>query len=157
IQEFAQEKGGTAKRGPDGRWVFTNDAGESTTEWSLGTHSEQNKRGARSFMQSHHGIQDEWALSRLPEESGYTSGSARTIMLRDSRTGTPHRIVTDRQAGRAAGRPNRTYIEERRLLVEDMNAAGVDPGVRDQLLADCDSYFLDRANQWWKAMGEKNV
>ncbi len=157
IQEYAQQRGGTAQRGPDGRWVFTNDQGVSTTEWSLGIHSEQGNRGARSFMQSHHGIQDEWALSHLPPDSGYTSGSARTIMLRDSRTGTPHRIVTDRQAARAAGRPNRTYVEERSLLVEDMNAAGVDASVRDQLLADSDSYFADRANQWWKAMGEKGV
>ena len=157
IQEYAQDKGGTAKRGPDGRWVFTNDNGESTTEWALGTYSEQSNSGARSFMQSHHGIQHEWAKTRLPPESGYTRGSARAIMLRDSRSGTPHRIVTDRQDARAAGRSNRTYVEERSLLVEDMNAAGVKATVRDQLLADCDGYFADRANQWWKAMSEKGV
>lgn len=122
--------GASVTQGPDGRWVWSRGPGgragraAQVTEYDIRPYREHGTdHGTHGFFQSHHGVQGEWA--RETGVPGYAYGDAHAILLRDSAAGSPHRIVTDRQAGRAAGRASRTYAEERRLMREDLQAAGV--------------------------------
>lgn len=85
---------------------------------------------------------NEFARRRAADDDDKQPG----ILLRDSRKGTPHQIVTERQAGRAAGRHTRKYSDERELLQEDMNQAGVPDDVAADLLKRTDEYFGELYN-----------
>lgn len=139
IAQRATELGGTASRGADGRWVFRRD-GKVIPEYEIGgygTLADEKKSGG--FFQAHHGIQGEWASQRVPGYDYY--GEPPSILLRDSRKGTPHQIVTARQAGRKATLTTSTYSEQRALLLQDMQEANVPGAYSQKLLSDSDAYF----------------
>jgi len=135
----AKDRGWIAQReGPHQGWSLRRKAGDApVSEYDIKPHGTQ--PGTDSFFQSHHGVQGEWAKDRkIP---GYDYDKQPGILLRDSRKGTPHQIVTERQAGRAAGRASRNYSDERDLLKEDMKQAGVPDKVANDLLKQTDDYF----------------
>ena len=138
IVERAVARGGSARRGKNGRWEFRK-APESppVTEYTVQPHGQQ--PGTDSFFQSHHGVQGAWARERkIP---GYNYEEQPAILLRDSRKGTPHEIVNSRQQSRAADIAERTYADERKLMTEDMDAAGVPKDAAKDLLDQTDAYF----------------
>jgi hypothetical protein len=142
IQERAAVKHGTARFRKDGLVEFVRKDGEVILENELGSHSTLTAEDVRteSFFQSHHGIQDAWAEERIP--SGlYSRGEGQAILLRDSRLGTPHQIVNSRQAARGGTIAERTYAEERQLLLEDMDEARVSKTTAQRLLSNSDAYF----------------
>ncbi|MGH7861477.1 MAG: hypothetical protein ACREOS_04480, partial [Candidatus Dormibacteraceae bacterium] len=139
VAQRASELGGTASRGADGRWVFRRD-GKVIPEYEIGGYGtlfDEKKSGG--FFQAHHGIQGEWAGQRVPGYDYY--GEPPSILLRDSRKGTPHQIITARQAGRKASLGASTYSQQRALLLEDMRVANVPDAYAQKLLSDSDAYF----------------
>jgi len=136
IQDAAAAKGLTAVRLPDGKWEVTLKNGAKVTEYSVQPHNEA--PGTDNFFQSHHGIQGAWGRARV---KGYVYEEAPTILLRDSRMGTPHRIVSALQKAREAGVGSRTYAQERVLLQNDMKAAGVPAADAAKILSKSDAYF----------------
>ena len=121
-------------------WKYTRPDGVVVTEYEIASHGYlTDNRGTTRFFQSHHGIQDAWAVEK--GISGYARDDCPAILLRDSKLGTPHQIVTARQAARAGDRVSRTYALERDLLIQDMKAAGVPEGTANNLLGQSDSYF----------------
>jgi hypothetical protein len=138
-----------------GRWEYRRPDGTVIREYEVATHGNLSvDRGTGGFFQSHHGIQGEWARQRVP---GYSYDDSPAILLRDSRSGTPHRIVTDRQLARRAGRQARTYAEERQLLRQDMDAAGVPRTTADTLLSQSDEYFAQLYRQHEQALLGQNL
>ncbi len=136
IQKSAQAKGLTAVRRPDGVWEVTLENGVKVAEYQVQPHNKA--PGTKSFFQSHHGIQGAWGRARV---KGYGYDDAPTILLRDSKMGSPHQIVSSLQKAREAGIGSRTYSQERGLLQSDMKAAGVPKANADALLAASDGYF----------------
>jgi hypothetical protein len=136
IQESAQAKGLQAVRRPDGKWEVTLKDGSKVTEYGIQSHD--SAPGTDGFFQSHHGIQGLWGRLRV---KGYIYEEAPTILLRNSRMNTPHRIVSSLQKAREGGIGSRTYAEERVLLQSDMKAAGVPDADAAALVSACDGYF----------------
>jgi hypothetical protein len=134
--------GGTARRGSGNRWEYVRNSDDAVIrEYEMAQYGHHSaKRGSKDFFQSHHGIQDEWAKTRLGDH-GYTSREGIGILLRDRRTGSPHQIISARQTARKGGRTTRTYYQERNLLLEDMKAAGVPARTARRLLKKSDAYF----------------
>jgi len=139
--------GTTLSRDAQGRFVLDRGPNapkgtvRTVTEYDVrpyGQHSPMTEE-LRGFFQSHHGIQDKWAQEvKLP---GYDRNEAPGILLRDSRGGSPHQTVTARQSARAADRSSRTYMDERKLLVEDLQKAEVPQSVIDRAVAANDEYY----------------
>jgi hypothetical protein len=137
IRKRASDLGGSAVMRRDGRWEFFHRDGHSVMEYTVTPYGSKPKTG--NFFQSHHGIQDAWAKQWFPPY--YKSGDCPAIMLRDSRAGTPHQIVTNRQYGRASKISKRTYYGERKMMIADLKAAGVPRKYINKLLRDSDKYF----------------
>jgi hypothetical protein len=125
-----------------GRHVWRRNDGVTVREYEIDTYGLlSDNRRSNNYFQAHHPIQDMWAETRLAQH--YRTRRAPAILLRDSRRGTPHRIITDRQDARRAGVAERTYAEERRLLRGDLQAAGVPDAERAAVLRRCDEYFSE--------------
>jgi hypothetical protein len=93
------------------------------------------------FFQSHHPIQDAWAeKTGLP---GYDRNAANGVLLRDRHGGSPHQTITARQNARRGDIANRTYLDERKLMNEDLRAAECPQDVIDKVVAANDKYFGD--------------
>lgn len=80
-------------------------------------------------MQSHHGLQQEWAIHNLAQY-GYRSGKAPTITI-ETGSGLQHTIISNlqnarRDARKAAGKDawSSTLQEELGYIVSDLQAAG---------------------------------
>ena len=147
----AKDLGYIAQReGPHNAWhVRTKPGDVPVAEYTIKLHKTQPGTHSRSvgtsFFQSHHGVQGKWAeVRKIP---GYIYDEQPRILLRDSRKGTPHQIVNERQTGRKAGRATRKYSDkanasgERDLLIEDMKQAGVPDDIAADLLKQTDDYF----------------
>jgi antitoxin component HigA of HigAB toxin-antitoxin module len=100
----------------------------------------KNQPGTDSFFEAHHAIQDEWAERKLVE-FGYNSDEAPSILLRDKYSGTPHRMISDRQIERFKNIEKRTYMDERKFLLEDMQKIGVPPEIQNKMMNEVDGYF----------------
>ncbi len=130
----------------EGRWVYSRAPGgkagrlPEVLEYDIRPYREHGRdHGTRSFFQSHHGIQGQWALETgVP---GYVYKEARAILLRDSSAGSPHRIVTDLQDARSGKLASRTYADERALMRKDLEAAGVPERFIAESEAVNDAYF----------------
>jgi hypothetical protein len=143
VADMAAKRGIKATLRPDGRWEAANSKGVKVTEYDVGPYKDL--PGSNSFFQRHHGIQGEWGEQRLGKLYDYDK--APTIQLRDSHTGTPHQIVTDRQAGRLGDIGVRTYDRELQLLKDDMAAAGVPQTYIDTIVNQSNSFFADIYNE----------
>ncbi len=133
------EPGATARL-VGGRWEYSRPGGTKIWEYEVSNHGTlSGTRGTQNFFQSHHGIQDTWA-KRIP---GYRRNDCPAILLRDSKTGSPHQRITARQASRTrrAGRATRTYADERQLMIADMQAADVPTVHAQRIINDSDTYF----------------
>jgi hypothetical protein len=140
VRNRAKAVGGDAVKKGD-RWEFRFKPGDKpVNEYTIGRHGNNaSNLGTNNFFQSHHGIQDAWAMER--KVPGYARDDCPAILLRDSRRGTPHEIINTRQRGRAPDRGTSTYGKERKWLKEDMEAAGVPKKDADMLLKESDEYF----------------
>jgi hypothetical protein len=123
-----------------GSWSYTRPDKTVVKEFEIASHGNlTSNRGTSRFFQSHHGIQDAWAIRKgIP---GYARDDCPAILLRDSKMGTPHQIISARQSSRLAGIESRTYAQERNLLMADMAAAGVPKSTANKILSQSDSYF----------------
>jgi HNH/Endo VII superfamily toxin with a SHH signature len=146
ITRWATEKGGSAKK-VGGRWEFTRADGTVIREWEVDTFKNlADNRATGSYFQAHHGIQDLWAKDRkIP---GYTRDACPAIELRDSYAGSPHQRITARQASRRGKANERTYAEERKLMIEDLQGAEVSKAQADRLVNESDKYFGDLYKKW---------
>jgi hypothetical protein len=129
-----------------GIWQYKRPDGTIVKEYEIARHGDlSGDRGTARFFQSHHGIQDAWAIRKgIP---GYARDDCPAILLRDSKMGTPHQIVSARQSGRFDKISSRTYAEERELLKADMKAAGVSTAKTTQIVQESDAYFATIYNQ----------
>ena len=157
IEDWAKLKGGSARIRSDGLWEFVRKDGSVIRENEVASHAALTGEELKSngFFQSHHGIQDAWARTRIPGDL-YSRAEGKAILLRDSRMGTPHQIVNSRQVERFAELGERTYAEERLLLLEDMDAAAVSKATARKLLADSDAYFAEIYRRL-AAQGDKSL
>lgn len=156
IARRAAQLGGKAVRRADDLWEFTRADGVVIREYELGTHYNLTTyRNTGGFFQSHHGVQGEWGNARL--QGYYEYNKAPTILLRNSRSGTPHQIVTSRQSSRLSGIAERTYAQERKLLREDMAAAGVPKSIANELLANSDAFFAEIYRELKTVMSRKEL
>lgn len=123
-----------------GVWHYKRPDGTVVKEYEIARHGDlAGDRGTSRFFQSHHGIQDAWAINKgIP---GYARDDCPAILLRDSKMGTPHQIISARQSGRFDTISSRTYAQERELLKADMKAAGVSSAKASQILQESDVYF----------------
>ena len=123
-----------------GIWQYKRPDGLIVNEYHVSSHGSHGlDRGTNRFFNSHHGIQDSWAIQKnIP---GYSRDGCPAILLRDSKMGTPHQIVSARQTARFDTITSRTYAEERVLLKGDMKAAGVPDVHANRLLSESDAYF----------------
>ena len=121
-------------------WHYKRPDGTIVKEYEIARHGDlSGDRGTARFFQSHHGIQDAWAIKKgIP---GYARDDCPAILLRDSKMGTPHQIVSARQSGRFGTIESRTFAQERELLKADMKAAGVSTTKASQILQESDAYF----------------
>jgi HNH/Endo VII superfamily toxin with a SHH signature/Domain of unknown function (DUF4157) len=138
---IAHSSGGMAAKRPDGKWTMKTPDGVVVAEHEVAPHGELIKNGTDGFFQSHHGIQDAWAIEAGLEKFGYTRDGCPAINLRDSHSGSPHQRVTAAQKGRETGRGSRTYEEERLNLGKDMVRGDVPESTSKALLAKSDEYF----------------
>jgi hypothetical protein len=110
LVQYARSRGAQyLLRNPEGRLVFVRQDGMLIVAHTIIPYSQSNAYGTRSFFDAHHGIQNEWGknvlnpwLQRNTGQPLYNERHVPTILLRDSRSGTPHRIVTNRQRTRFA-------------------------------------------------------
>ena len=124
----------------NGVWTYTKADGTIVREHEIASHgSLTSNRGTNRFFQSHHGIQDAWAMRKGIK--GYSRDDCPAILLRDSKMGTPHQVVSARQSGRFDTIDTRTYAQERELLKADMKAAGVGKGEASAIVNRSDLYF----------------
>jgi hypothetical protein len=123
-----------------GIWHYTRPDGTIVKEYEIARHGDLSvDMGTARFFQSHHGIQDAWAIKKgIP---GYARDDCPAILLRDSKMGTPHQIVSARQSGRFDTVSSRTYAQERELLKADMKAAGVTTTKANKIVQESDAYF----------------
>jgi hypothetical protein len=138
IADIAAQRGINATLRPDGRWETIVD-GQTVLEYDVKPYNQSPR--TKGFFNPHHGIQGEWGDARLGKLYDYDK--APTIQLRDTHAGTPHQVVTSRQAARSAGRATRTYAEELQLLKDDMAAAGLKQPYIDDIVAQSNAYFAD--------------
>jgi hypothetical protein len=118
------------RTGPGGKDIF---------EYDIFPYREAGSHATEGFFNAHHPAQGQWARENgMP---GYVYEDAPTMLLRNTRTGSPHRIITTRQSQRAAGRAARTYPEERAMLRADYEAANVPEAYIQRALAENDAYF----------------
>jgi Domain of unknown function (DUF4157)/Bacterial SH3 domain/HNH/Endo VII superfamily toxin with a SHH signature len=136
------------------RLVFVRQDGMLVVEHTIIPYNQRAPYGTRSFFQAHHGIQNDWGKSALNAwlqrsigQRLYSEGQAPTIMLRDSRSDTPHGIISNRQAGRSGTIASRTYADERRLMLQDLRLADVPDGTINSFLAQSDAYFAELYQQ----------
>ncbi|HEX8275599.1 MAG TPA: DUF4157 domain-containing protein [Longimicrobiaceae bacterium] len=139
-----------------GKWKVTRPDGVVVTEHAVGTHGDLTAElGTGGFFESHHGIQDAWAIDRgIP---GYARDDCPAILLRDSHASSPHRRITSRQSQRRSDRAKRTYSEERQNLRDDMAAADVPPKTAEALLASSDAYFGGLYTAWEQSLRASGV
>ena len=93
--------------------------------------------GNKSFMQGHHGIQSQWAITNLGEEF-YNPKEAPVILLRDSCKGTPHEKLTSRQANRDK---YISYFQERENFIDDCAELKIPSKIRDEYLKKADEFY----------------
>ena len=105
-------------------------------------------------MQSHHGLQQEWAIHNL-NKYGYNPELAPTITL-ETATGRQHTIITNlqrarRNARKAAGHGiwSSSLQDELGFIVSDMKAAGFDRATIQKTLEQQYS-MLDKLNVPYK-------
>ena len=153
ITRWATERGGSARKVGD-RWEFTRADGSVVLEWSVDTYGKlAAQQATNSYFQAHHGVQHAWAEGRkIP---GYTQDGCPAILLRDSYAGSPHRRITDRQNQMKADAPNRTYAEERKLMIDDLRGSEVSNTQADALVNQSDAYF-GKLYKAWEAELKKN-
>ena len=134
------KQAGASANKVSGIWHYTRPDGVVVKEYEIARHGDLSvNRGTSRFFQSHHGIQDAWAIRKgIP---GYARDDCPAILLRDSKMGTPHQIVSARQSGRFDTITSRTYAQERELLKADMKAADVLSTKANKILQESDSYF----------------
>ena len=139
----------TAKRDLYDHWVLYLDGVELAREHATPLYKNSPK-GAESFFQAHHPVQDAWALDRLAKLAApvlrdpkvkYRSGDEPSILLRDSYAGSPHQRVTARQKGRESSIPTRDYKAERAEVDRDLDIADVPSASQTDVLAKADTYF----------------
>jgi hypothetical protein len=145
IAEWAKGRGGTATK-VGGRWQFKRTAdGLVVQEWDIGQYGIiSGDRATNSFFQAHHGVQDAWGRV-IP---GYAREDCPAILLRDSYAGSPHRRITDRQIAARASAPNRTYAQERVLMIQDLAGSEVPNAYADVLIKTTDAYFSKLYRAW---------
>lgn len=145
--------GVTVLRDPAGRWVYRRPPGSpgrsEILEYELSPYRQRRDSGTNGFFQSHHAVQGEWAMAR--RVPGYSYDDAPGILLRDSHAGSPHQIVTARQTARSAARATSTYAEERALMRQDLETAGVPESFIQAAEQANDQYFegLYRSARAW--------
>lgn len=141
--------GTTLSRNAQGRFVLERGPGApkgtapKVTEYDIRPYGQHDPftEGLNHFFESHHGIQDAWAMETAVP--GYSREAAPGILLRDSRASSPHETISLRQRRRDAGRASRTYVDERSLMIEDLRKADVPRSVIDRTIAANDKYFGD--------------
>ncbi|HVZ39676.1 MAG TPA: DUF4157 domain-containing protein [Candidatus Kapabacteria bacterium] len=152
LNRAVRSNGDIASLTTDGEWVITRADGKVIKEYSLGTHGELTKpdMGTNSFFQSHHVVQDKRLqdlFAEIPDavlrdpKLRYARDEAPAVLLRDSLSGSPHRIITSRQAGRAG----ETFTVDNgfKSMLADLNEAGVPAKVQEQLVDRANKYFGD--------------
>ena len=92
----------------------------------------------KSFMQAHHGIKSEWAMTNKYLRFYYNKNKAPCLLLRDSCKGTPHQAITSAQAKRDI---NVSYAIERINLKNDCKMLEIPDSIINQFLAENDAYF----------------
>lgn len=148
----------------DGHLVFVRPDGKLVLEHTIIRYNQRGSYGTSSFFQAHHGIQNHWGKSVinpwLQENIGtslYSEGRAPSILLRDSRSDTPHGIITNRQSGRSGKISSRTYSDERSFMLEDMSKGDVPGRSAGSLLARSDAYFGEIYQQALDALVERGM
>ncbi len=151
-------EGGNATLTADRRWSYKRDSdGVVVLEYTIAPHGDNTDFGSSGFFQSHHGIQDAWAIDAGLEKYGYARDDCPAILLRDSHAGSPHQRVTARQKARESGRSTSTYDQERMNLRNDMVAAEVPTKYQEELLRQSDKYFEGIYNQMERALRAQGV
>ena len=155
IVRWAKDRGGTASKVGD-RWEFKRADGLVVKEWEIDTfRALADDKATNSYFQAHHGIQDAWANGRgIP---GYRRDDCPAMLLRDSYAGSPHRRITDRQIAMRDSAPQRTYSEERTLMIDDLIRAEVPHKYADDLVNRSDKYFGDLYRAWEADMKARGV
>jgi hypothetical protein len=125
-----------------GRWEITNiDDNITVTEYTIAPYNNSApSRGADSFVQAHHPLQHDWGKKHL-ENFGYSEDAAPAINLRDSFSDSPHRIITNRQTNRQADINTRNFLEERKLMFQDLEEVGVPEDKIIEAVQQVDSYY----------------
>ncbi|MBS1911222.1 MAG: DUF4157 domain-containing protein [Bacteroidetes bacterium] len=152
LNRAVRGNGDIASLTSDGEWMIKRADGNVIREYTVGTHGELTKpdMGTNSFFQSHHVMQDKRLQdlfreipSSVLEDSKlrYAREDAPAVLLRDSIGGSPHRIITNLQAGRAG----ETFTVEKgfQTMLADLNEAGVPTKVQEQLIDHAQKYFGD--------------
>lgn len=95
-----------------------------------------------ALLQAHHGMQNE-LLTRLFGRFGYNGDAAPTIMLRDSRSGSPHGMITAVQNGARAARSGSgvTLSNIREWAIADLRMSGMPDRDIALYLRTFDTYF----------------
>ncbi len=134
------------RRGANGLWEYPKGDGY-VIEFEFDTHRNlTNNRGTRSFYQSHHGIQDAWAVERFRGLGVYSRAEARAILLRTRNmsggsSGTPHGLINQSQISRFGTISTRTFLEERAAMMADLRDIRVPDEILNPYVAEVNTYF----------------
>lgn len=95
------------------------------------------------IVQSHHGMQD-LVMKTVFGRHGYNRDNAPTIWVRDSRSGSPHRLMSEAQNNAQPVRNLRTttYKQIRDWSIADLKLAGAKPDEIAAFLRAFDAYFV---------------
>lgn len=104
--------------------------------------------GNGSFMNGHHGIQSDWAETRINEFSRklklndmYNPNEAPVILLRDTYDGSPHRYITNKQTQRKLEINQTDYIDQRDYTFKELTDIGCSKNQVEKYLSESDEYF----------------
>ena len=121
--------------------------------------------GNGSFMNGHHGIQSDWADTRINGlsmkvlgEKIYFGDNAPVLLLRDTHGGTPHQFIT--KAQQVDKRKNliskSNYLKQRDFALDDLDDIQCPPAKKIEYLDRADNYFRKLYNTLKQGIKDSN-
>ena len=118
-----------------------------------------------SFMNGHHGIQSDWADTRINGlsmkvlgEKIYFGDNAPVLLLRDTHGGTPHQFIT--KAQQVDKRKNliskSNYLKQRDFALDDLDDIQCPPAKKIEYLDRADNYFRKLYNTLKQGIKDSN-
>ena len=118
-----------------------------------------------SFMNGHHGIQSDWADTRINGLSMkvlggkiYFGDNAPVLLLRDTHGGTPHQYITKAQqtSERKSLIPRSNYLEQREFAIDDLDDIQCHQAKKTEYLEKADNYFRKLYNTLKQGIKDSN-